>query len=285
MRVAFRKMHGIGNDFVVLDLRAGGKAPTAALARALADRHRGVGFDQLVTLSPAEAGSGADARVGFLNADGTPSGACGNGARCAALLLMEESGRDSVAMRTEAGLLPARRSADGRITVDMGPPRLGWRDVPLAFEADVEAPPLSTPHPATAVSVLSMGNPHCVLFAPDAEAAPLETLGPALERDPLFPERANVEFVHVIDRGAVRARVWERGAGVTLACGSGACAVGVAAMRRGLVDRRVDVRLDGGTLTIEWPEAPGAGVLMTGPAATVFEGALSAEFLAGVEAA
>ncbi|WP_245730927.1 diaminopimelate epimerase [Rubrimonas cliftonensis] len=278
-------MHGIGNDFVVLDLRDGAPAPTPALARALADRHRGVGFDQLVTLSPAEAGSGADAVVGFLNADGSPSGACGNGARCAALLLMEESGRDSVALRTEAGLLTARRASDGLITVDMGPPRLGWREVPLAFEADVDAPPLSTPHPATAVSALSMGNPHCVLFVADAEAAPLETLGPALERDRLFPERANVEFAQVIDRGAVRARVWERGAGVTLACGSGACAVGVAAMRRGLVDRRVAVRLDGGTLTIEWPETPGAGVLMTGPAATVFDGELSAGFLAGVEAA
>jgi diaminopimelate epimerase len=264
----FRKMHGLGNDFVVIDARGGCDPMTPALARAIGDRHCGVGFDQLVVITDAE---GADAGVTFWNADGSTAGACGNATRCVASLLMGDA---PVALRSARGLLRATRAADGRITVDMGAPVFDWSAIPLALEADVDALPLPG-----APSAASMGNPHCVFFVKDAEAAPVETLGPKVETDPLFPERTNVEFVQVLDRATVRARVWERGAGVTLACGSGACAIVAAGVRRGLLDRRVAVRLDGGTLDIEWPE--GDGVLMTGPVATVFEGELSPDFLAG----
>jgi diaminopimelate epimerase len=264
----FRKMHGLGNDFVVIDARGGADPMTPRLARAIGDRHRGVGFDQLAVIRDAD---GADAAVDFWNADGSTAGACGNATRCVASLLMD--GR-AITLLSAFGLLRATPAADGRITVDMGAPVFDWRAIPLAREVDVDALPLPG-----APSAASMGNPHCVFFVEDAAAAPVETRGPQVETDPLFPERTNVEFVQVIDRATVRARVWERGAGVTLACGSGACAIVAAGVRRGLLDRRVAVRLDGGTLDIEWPE--GGGVLMTGPVATVFEGELSPDFLAG----
>ncbi len=265
----FLKMHGLGNDFVVIDARAGADPATPALARALGDRHRGVGFDQLAVILPAE---GADAAVAFWNADGSRAGACGNATRCVADLLMREGGAQAITLAGPAGPLRAWRGADGRVTVDMGPPRFGWREIPLAREAATDALPLEG-----APAAVSMGNPHCVLFVEDAEAAPLETRGPALERDPLFPEGANVEFVEVRGRGAARVRVWERGTGVTLACGSGACAVLAAGVRRGLLDRRARLHLDGGALDMEWPD-DASGVLMTGPVATVFEGVLSAAF-------
>jgi diaminopimelate epimerase len=270
----FLKMHGLGNDFVVIDARGRPDPVTAALARALGDRHRGVGFDQLAVIRDPEGAEAA--RIEFWNADGGRAGACGNATRCVADLLMRESGAAALDLRSDFGVLAATRGADGLVTVDMGAPVFDWRAIPLAEAADVDALPLPG-----APSAASMGNPHCVLFVDDAEAAPLTTLGPALERHPLFPRRTNVEFVQVLDRGRVRARVWERGAGVTLACGSGACALVAAGVRRGLLDRRVEVILDGGALTIEWP-AEGAGVRMTGPVATVFEGALSPGFLAGV---
>lgn len=270
--LTFRKMHGLGNDFVVIDARGRADPVTPALARALGDRHRGVGFDQLVVIGDAQ---GADAGVTFWNADGSTAGACGNATRCVAALLMEESGADRLALRSAFGPLAAWRGADGRVTVDMGAPVFDWRAIPLARAADGNALPLDG-----APSAVSMGNPHCVFFVADAEAAPLATLGPRIERDPLFPERTNVEFVQILDRATVRARVWERGAGVTLACGSGACAIVAAGVRRGLLGRRARVILDGGPLDIDWPE--GAGVRMTGPVATVFEGALSPEFLASV---
>jgi diaminopimelate epimerase len=184
---------------------------------------------------------------------------------------MAESGAGAVSLRTAFGVLRARRRPDGLVTVDMGAPVFDWRAIPLADAADVDALPI-----AGAPSAASMGNPHCVFFVESAEAAPVTTLGPEIERHPLFPERTNVEFVQVIDRGTVRARVWERGAGVTLACGSGACAILATGVRRGLLDRRARVILDGGALEMEWPE--GGGVLMTGPVATVFEGVLAPEF-------
>lgn len=269
----FLKMHGLGNDFVVIDARGRPDPATPALARALGDRHRGVGFDQLAVIRDAEGAEAA--RIDFWNADGGRAGACGNATRCVADLLMRESGAVALDLRTDFGLLSAARGADGLVTVDMGAPVFDWRAIPLAEPADVDALPI-----AGAPSAASMGNPHCVFFVDDAEAAPVTTLGPQIERHPLFPQRANVEFVQVLDRGRVRARVWERGAGVTLACGSGACALVAAGVRRGLLDRRVEVVLDGGALRIEWPE--GAGVRMTGPVATVFEGRLSPAFLAGV---
>jgi diaminopimelate epimerase len=268
----FAKMHGLGNDFVVIDARGGAAAPGLALVRALGDRHRGVGFDQLVTVEDAD---DADARLGFYNPDGGRAGACGNATRCVAHRLMAERGADAVSLRTDFGRLAAWRRADGLVTVDMGAPVLDWRAIPLAQAADVDALPLPG-----APSAVSMGNPHCVFFVVDADAAPLTTLGPEIERHPLFPERTNVEFVETRDRGRVRARVWERGAGVTLACGSGACALVVAGVRRGLLDARVAVALDGGVLEIEWPGAD-AGVRMTGPVATVFEGVLSPDFAEG----
>jgi diaminopimelate epimerase len=201
------------------------------------------------------------------------AGACGNASRCVADLVMAETGAAAATLRSDAGLLRAERRADGLVTVDMGPPVLDWRAIPLAEPADLDALPLPG-----APSAVSMGNPHCVFFVPDAEAAPVATLGPEIERRPLFPERTNVEFVQVLDRRTARARVWERGAGITLACGSGACAVLVAGVRRGLLDREARVILDGGALELAWPE--GGGVQMTGPVATVFEGALAPAFLA-----
>ena len=270
-------MHGLGNDFVILDARGGAAgAVTPALARALGDRHRGVGFDQLAVIldDPAE---GADARVDFWNADGTTAGACGNATRCVAHLLMVEGVVDAVTMRTENGRLIGRRLTDGRIQVDMGTARLGWREIPLARECDTVSLPLEG-----APGAVSMGNPHCVFFVADLAAVDLARIGPEIERHPLFPDRTNVEFAEIRDGGRLRLRVWERGAGVTLACGSGACATVVAGVRKGLLDRRVEIELDGGLLELEWRED--GHVLMTGPVAHVFEGRLSPEFLAGVEA-
>jgi diaminopimelate epimerase len=273
----FLKMHGLGNDFVIIDARGAGDPVTPApmtpeLARALGDRHRGVGFDQLAVIATSDT---ADAAVTFWNSDGSSAGACGNATRCVADLLLAESGTGTLAMHTANGRLTAERLADGRIRVDMGPARTGWRDIPLAEEADTTALPL----PGNPGAV-SMGNPHCVFFIDDAEAVPLAEVGPHWEHHPLFPERTNVEFVHLLSRAEVRLRVWERGAGITLACGSGACAAVVAGIRKGLLERRVTVHLDGGALEIEWRE--NGHVCMTGPVSHVFEGRLSPEFLAQV---
>jgi diaminopimelate epimerase len=268
----FLKMHGLGNDFVIIDVRGAGDPVTAALARTLGDRHRGVGFDQLAVIADSDT---ADAAVTFWNADGSSAGACGNATRCVAHLLLAESGAGTLAMHTANGRLTAERLGDGRIRVDMGPAQTGWRDIPLAEEADTTALPL----PGNPGAV-SMGNPHCVFFVEDAEAVALAEVGPQWEHHPMFPERANVEFVQVISRAEVRLRVWERGAGITLACGSGACAAVVAGVRKALLERRVTVHLDGGALEIEWRE--NGHVCMTGPVSHVFEGRLSAEFLVGV---
>ncbi len=268
----FLKMHGLGNDFVIIDARGAGDPVTPALARALGDRHRGVGFDQLAVITESDT---ADATVTFWNADGSTAGACGNATRCVAHLLLAESGAGTLAMHTANGRLTAERLADGRIRVDMGPARTGWRDIPLAEEADTAALPL----PGNPGAV-SMGNPHCVFFVDDAWAEPLAEVDPHWEHHPLYPERTNVEFVQVLSRGEVRLRVWERGAGITLACGSGACAAVVAGIRKGLLGRRVTVHLDGGALEIEWRE--NGHVCMTGPVSHVFEGRLSSGFLAEV---
>jgi len=273
----FLKMHGLGNDFVIIDARGAGDSPeswpvTAALARALGDRRRGVGFDQLTVIAAVE---GADARLDFWNADGSQAGTCGNATRCVADLLMAESGRTRLALVTDNGLLAAERLTDGRVRVDMGPARTGWRDIPLARDADTAALPL--PGEPGAVS---MGNPHCVHFVDDVAAVPLERRGPEIEHHPLFPVRTNVQFVQVLGRDRVRARVWERGVGVTLASGSSACAVVVAGHRKGLLERWASVELDGGALEIEWRDD--GHVLMVGPVSYVFEGQLSPAFLAEV---
>mgnify|MGYP000010950771 FL=1 len=263
----FMKMHGLGNDFVVIDARARAVEVTPALARALADRHRGVGFDQLALI---RADAAADARLEFLNADGSPSAACGNATRCIARHLMEETGRDALRLATAHGVLSAERR--GALTaVDMGPPGLDWRDVPLAGAMDTLELPLEGAPTAT-----GMGNPHCTFFVDDAEVVDLAALGPRIEHDALFPERTNVQVASLAGPDRLRVRVWERGAGVTLASGSSSCAAAVAAARRGLTGPRVTVILDGGTLEIDWRAE---GVRMTGPTAHVFSGTLTPAFL------
>ena len=263
------KMHGAGNDFVVIDQRGTGDHVSATLARALGDRHRGVGFDQLCTINDD---SGADARLVFWNADGTIAGACGNATRCVARFLMDESGRDRLELRTERGLLIAEDAGEGLTRVNMGQPQLDWAEVPLAREVDTLHLPL-----AGDPAAVGMGNPHCVFFVADAEAVDVAGLGRKAEHDPLFPERTNVEFVSVLGPDHLRMRVWERGTGITLACGSGLCATGVAAARRGIAGRRVTVDVDGGRLWVDWRED---GVWLTGPTARVFDGVLSPDYLA-----
>ena len=266
----FRKMHGAGNDFVVIDSRGrAGAVVTPALARALGDRNRGVGFDQLAEIRDSDQ---ADFALDFWNNDGTRAGACGNATRCVSDLVMRGLGRDSVTLVTARGGLSALRLADGRVSVNMGHPQQGWADVPLAREVDV----MHLPLPGDPVA-LGMGNPHCVIFVPDADAVDLPTLGPVYEHDPLYPQRTNVEFVSLTAPDRLRMRVWERGAGITLACGSGACAAAVAAHLRGLTGRHVVLDLDGGVLEVDWRED---GVWMSGPVAHVFDGWLSPDYLA-----
>ena len=265
----FVKMHGLGNDFVVIDARGGDDPVTPALARALGDRRRGVGFDQLAVIRDAE---GVDAAVDFWNSDGSRAAACGNATRCVARLLMAETGARALDLRTGRGLLRAEDAGGGLVRVNMGPPQLAWDEVPLAREVDLDALPLPG-RPGAA----GMGNPHCVFVVADAEAVDLEDFGPRIEHDPLFPERTNVEIVHVVDSETIRMRVWERGGMITQACGSGACAAAVVTARRGLTGRKVTVRLDGGDLLIDWRED---GVWMTGPAALVFEGRVAPELMA-----
>jgi len=272
--IAFTKMHGLGNDFVVIDRRQGGAAPTAAQIRHIADRHRGIGCDQLV-LVEAPAGATADVAFRFYNQDGSESGACGNGTRCAAALVMRETGADKLAIETPAGPLAAEKRAGGLYAVNMGAARSGWRDIPLAKEMDTLTVPLTVGPLADPVAV-GMGNPHCVFFVDDAEAVDLDTFGPQIEHHPLFPERTNVEVAAITGKDRIRLRVWERGVGITLACGSGACATGVAASRRGRTGRTVEIAVDGGgVLSVEW-RADG-DVILTGPVAYSFTGAIDAE--------
>jgi diaminopimelate epimerase len=272
----FRKMHGLGNDFVVIDGRRSPVALSAEQARRIADRHRGVGFDQLVVIEPAE---GADARLRFLNADGSEAGACGNASRCVARLLLDEGPRAAdLVLLTSGGTLRARRAGGGRYTVEMPAPRWRWDEVPLAQPCDTVEVPLDFDGLGRPTA-LSMGNPHAVFFVPDLGKVDVARLGAELERHPMFPERANIGFAQVLSPERLRLRVFERGAGLTLACGSGACAATVAARRRGLVGDAAVLILDGGELEIAWPgEGP---VAMTGPAAHVFAGELSPELLDG----
>jgi diaminopimelate epimerase len=271
MDAHFIKMHGCGNDFVVFDERAGSLGLTPARAAAIANRHTGVGCDQFIAIEPPPPGSNADAFMRIRNPDGGEAGACGNATRCVASLLAAENGRQQMVIQTISGLLPAERLADGRVRVDMGPVRLGWQDVPLAAEADTLHVPLAE-GPVSDPACASMGNPHATFFVPDLAAVPVEAIGPTLEHAAIFPDRANIGFVQVLAPDRIRLRVWERGAGLTLACGSGACAALVNSARRGLTGRRAVVLVDGGELEIEWREDN--HVLMTGPIATAFRGTL-----------
>ena len=269
MRAPFLKMHGCGNDFVILDERAGSLGLTPARAAAIADRHTGIGCDQFIALEPGT--NGADVFMRIRNPDGGEAGACGNATRCVASLLAAETGARSLIIRTIAGDLPATILQDGRVSVDMGPARLDWRDVPLARPMDTLH--LDLPHgPLADPAACSMGNPHATFFVPDVAALDLQTIGPALETDKIFPDRANIGFAQILSPEKIRLRVWERGAGLTLACGSGACATAVNAHRRGLTGRRVQIIADGGILDMEYRED--GHVLMTGPVATSFTGTL-----------
>jgi len=276
-RIAFRKMHGLGNDFVVIDMRREAAAIDGAAARALADRHTGIGCDQLILIEmPRDPTAQIFMRI--LNADGSEAAACGNGARCIARLIAEETGERHVRLETLAGLLDAELLADWRVAVDMGPARTGWRDVPLARAMDTLCVDLAAGVLASPVCT-SIGNPHATFFVGDADAVDLAALGPLLEHDTLFPERANIGVATVRGPERIRLRVWERGAGITQACGSGACAALVAANRRGLTGRHATVALDGGDLDILWRDD--GHVVMTGPATLAFEGSVDAGFLAG----
>ena len=261
MSLRFRKMHGLGNDFVILDAREEAVAMDSARARAIADRRTGVGCDQVILLEPSET---ADLRMRIWNADGGEVEACGNAARCVALL---EGGETRI--ETKGGLI--RASANGNAaTIDMGEPRFGWEDIPLAYAMDTAAMPVGWEELEKPFAV-NVGNPHIVFFVEDPDAVDLARLGALIENDPLFPERVNVN-VAAKEGEAIRLRVWERGAGLTLACGTGACATAVAAIRRGLAHGPVEVRLPGGALTIEWE--PGGTIRMSGPASHVFSGEL-----------
>jgi diaminopimelate epimerase len=266
---AFVKMHGLGNDFVVFDARDSVLPLTPAQARRIADRHFGIGCDTVALMRPA--GASADATVVFFNADGSEAEACLNATRCVARLLLDERGLARVKLATKSGILLCSDAGKGLVTVDAGEPRLEWQQVPLASQVDTTNFPLDIGGTNLPVSAVSMGNPHCVIFVPDAQKAPVTTLGPKIETLLFFPRRTNVEFAQVLDKDRIRMRVWERGVGVTLACGTGACATAVAAIRRGLAHRKVELILDGGSLLIEW-RAEDGHVLMTGPTAAPFRG-------------
>ena len=267
-------MNGLGNDFVVLDARTHDVALTPKSARAIGNRRTGVGCDQIMIIERPR--NGGDVYLGIRNSDGSVVESCGNGSRCVARLLLDETGKDRVTMETLGGDIIATRAGD-LISIDMGPAKDDWKSIPLAEAADtlhlkIGEGPLQDP-----VGV-NVGNPHAVFFVQDAEAVDLAAVGPKLEHHPLFPARTNVEAVQVLDRKHLRMRVWERGAGITLACGTGACATLVAAVRRGLTDRKAIVTVDGGDLEIEW-RADGH-VIMTGPVAESFVGTLDPSLLA-----
>ncbi|WDF71548.1 diaminopimelate epimerase [Novosphingobium sp. KACC 22771] len=261
MRIGFVKMHGLGNDFVVLDGRSEALPEiTTTLAAALANRHTGIGCDQLVVLDGSDV---ADFRMRFFNADGSESGACGNASRAVGLL----HGRPA-RIETQGGILTTAPGEAG-ISVDMGVPRFDWDAIPLGFAMDTLTMPVGW-EDLVDPTAANVGNPHVIFFVPDTDAVDLARIGPIIEHDPLFPQRINVNVATITSRSAIRLRVWERGSGITLACGTGACATAVGAMRRGLVDRRVEVTLPGGKLIIEW----GADdrITMTGPATEAFRG-------------
>jgi diaminopimelate epimerase len=280
--MTFRKMNGLGNEFVILDGRRDPVTLSPGQVRAIADRQSGIGCDQLIVMEPSK---GADTRMRIWNNDGGEVESCGNASRCVADLLFKETGRDTVTIDTRGGLLICTRAPDGRVTVDMGAPRFGWQDIPLsepfhdtrAIELQVgpiDKPLLHTP------SVVNVGNPHCIFWVDDVDAHDLAKFGPMLEFHPLFPERANISLCEARDRGHLVLKVWERGVGLTRACGTAACAAAVAAARKGLTGRAVRVTLPGGDLDIVWRESDDH-ILMTGPVAYEFTGELPESLMAG----
>jgi diaminopimelate epimerase len=272
----FIKMHGLGNDFVIVESSVPGPIFGEKQARQIADRRWGVGCDQLITIEPTKT-VGADIFMRIQNTDGSEAEACGNATRCVARLMMDRSGKDRLVIETLRGLLNCWKADNDLVSVEMGEPFFRWQDVPLAEELDTLHLPIECQGLSDPVG-LSVGNPHCVFFVEDAEAVPFRAVGAEIEHHALYPNRTNVQFVEVKDRSTIRQRVWERGVGVTEASGSGACAGALASMRRGLTDRSVDVHLDGGLLTITWREDN--QVVMTGPTAHAFTGRLDEALLA-----
>ena len=262
-RLEFMKMHGLGNDFVVIDSRGRSAVVTREMAQYLGERRRGVGFDQLAEITDS---SDADIALAFWNADGSVAGACGNATRCVADYVMQGSGLSRLQIKTARGVLAAEMGADGKVCVNMGQPKLAWDEVPLAEDVDTLHLPIAS-DPAAA----GMGNPHCVFFVDDIAEFDVEGEGSKYEKHPLFPYKTNVEFVEIKSRTEARMRVWERGTGITLACGSGACATVVCGHRRGLMDRKVSLELDGGYMTIDWRDD---GVWLSGATTFVFDGIL-----------
>lgn len=279
-QVAFRKMNGLGNDFVVIDARAHPFAISQATARAIAARDTGIGCDQVIVMAPSRV---ADVRMRIWNAAGGEVESCGNASRCVADIVLQESGREAVTIETLGGVLSCWRAGADAISVDMGRPRFAWQDIPLAEEfrdtrgielqiGPIDAPVLHTP------SVVNVGNPHAIFWVDDVTAYDLARFGPLLENHPLFPEGANISLAQVVSPSAVTVRVWERGAGLTRACGTAACAVAVAAARKNLAGRTVEVTLPGGTLRIDWRQDD--HIVMSGPFAYEFEGVLPGDIVA-----
>jgi diaminopimelate epimerase len=268
MKIRFTKMHGLGNDFVVLDAIRQDFVPTPAQARFLADRHFGIGCDQILVVERAETPD-VDFRYRIFNADGGEVEQCGNGARCFVRFVHEQglTEKTEIRVETRSGLIAPRLEGDGQVTVDMGLPRFLPAEIPFLSETDAVVQPLLVGETQIDLSVVSMGNPHAVQVVENVDTAPVAQFGPLIESHPRFPQRVNAGFMQVVDRHAIRLRVHERGAGETLACGTGACAAVVAGIRRGLLDSPVRVAMRGGELSIAWN---GAAVLMTGPATTVF---------------
>ena len=270
-RLPFMKMHGLGNDFVVLDARAHSLDLTAEVITGIGHRHFGVGFDQLAIITTGE----ADAHLTFYNSDGSTSGACGNATRCIARFLMDETGKNSLTLTTTRGTLMAKDAGNGATAVNMGQPQLNWDEIPLSEEMDTLTLPIEGAPTAT-----GMGNPHCTFFVDDVASVDLEDFGARIEHHPLYPQRTNVQVAQIIGPDHIRMRVWERGVGITLASGSSSCATAVAAARRGLTGRSVRIDLDGGTLEVDWRDD---GVWMIGPTMHVFSGTLTPEFLASLK--
>ena len=266
-QIPFMKMHGLGNDFVIVDSRNGGPQISPEIIQGLGNRHLGIGFDQLAIIHDSP---NSDVALTFYNVDGSTAGACGNATRCIAQYEMDRLNINSLSLTTERGVLVANRST-GLVSVNMGHPQLKWDEIPLARSMDTLHLPLDGNPTATGI-----GNPHCTFFVEDAEAVDLGHLGPILENNSLFPERTNVQFAHVIGKDHLRMRVWERGVGVTMASGSSSCATAVAAARLGLTGREVVLQLDGGPININWRDD---GVWMTGATMHVFNGALTTQFL------
>ncbi|MGI8723876.1 MAG: diaminopimelate epimerase [Methyloceanibacter sp.] len=278
--IPFRKMNGLGNDFVVVDARDGLLGVTQDAVRAIADRKEGVGCDQLILL---EASDNADVFMRIWNADGGEVGACGNATRCVAAIVAAEKGHPQVSIETDSAILGALVNADGSVTADMGTPRFNWDEIPLSEpfhntrRIELQVGPIDDPV-LHSPSVVNVGNPHCLFFVEDAEAYDLARFGPMLEHHPLFPERANISLVQVLAPDALKVRTWERGAGLTRACGTAACAAAVAAVRLKLAGRKPKVTLPGGDLIVEWRESDDH-ILMTGPYALDYEGTLPAALL------